>query len=67
MRLSDSVYFLYIGTYFKDMFDFFFLQNVPEVWTVFVRTICLTLFGIFGPKWSYASQHGVYTYYISLL
>ena len=47
MRLSEFVYFLYIGTYFKCIFDICW-TNVPEVWTIFVRTIFLRLFGIFG-------------------
>ena len=35
---------------------YFFRQcpkNVPEVWTILVRTICLRFWGIWGPTWSY--------------
>ena len=39
IRLSDSRFlFLYIWSYFKDIFEHF-VQNTPEVWTIFVRTI----------------------------
>ena len=44
--------FLYIWTYFKDMFEHF-LNNGPEVWTIFVRNIlfgdCLGFWVLNGP------------------
>ena len=53
-RIQILCIFLYMGTYFRDIFDTFFenVRNVPEVITIFVRTNCLRSFGILGPKWS---------------
>ena len=56
---SDSVYL----TQYGNMFFFWhvfkhFSKNVPEVWTIFVLTMSLRIFGIFvifGHKWSLTS------------
>ena len=57
----ESVYgircrFLYIWAYFKDVFRYSSIFNVPAVWTILVRIFCLRLFVICldfgGPKWS---------------
>ena len=45
---------LYLGTWFKNIVwfvCFFFSKNITNVWTIFVRTICLISWGMFGPKW----------------
>ena len=54
-RIRIRCIWLYMGTWFKIVFWQLFKTNpkhVPEVWTIFVLTICLRLFGIWGPKWS---------------
>ena len=38
--------FLYIWTYFKDIYFKIFWKHVPEVWTIFVRTVSLIFFDI---------------------
>ena len=46
MRLSYSVYFLYILTCFKYSFDLFL--KCPEVWTLFARSIFWEFWGFGG-------------------
>ena len=43
--------FLYIWSYFKNKYFFTFLENVPEVRTIFVRTIVVWFFVNSGEFW----------------
>ena len=50
---SDSVYFLYIGTYFKDMFRQKKKRTESQKCEQFSYEICVGgYFGDFGSKWS---------------
>ena len=46
LRLSGSVSFSVYKDILKMLFTFF--EKCPEVWTIFVRTLFLSFFGIYG-------------------